>query len=150
MRREERRIEFDANQPANLATPPAAHRGASMDLSNNTSDVPGAQNQTKTEIAGLTPKRVSIAVGVPNSYFENIIRQRQRAGGDDGNTAPAAELAQVQAEEITRIRQHVAGLIPSTDTSAGASPRGDRHSLLHAFRARAAAAIPFLRGPLPG
>ncbi len=116
LRREERRVEFDANQPANLAkVSRPEHLGGSDDSST-------PHSQTKIEIAGLTPKRVSISVGVPGSYFETVWRQRHPATPlSDRSVAPPAELVQLQTEEIARIKQHVAGLIPTTE-AAGAAP----------------------------
>ncbi|MES1212984.1 MAG: hypothetical protein ABUL64_00220 [Singulisphaera sp.] len=118
VRREERRVDFDANQPANLAP---RSRAVLAKESSHADETLGTQHQTTVEIAGLTPKRVAISVGVPSSYFENVFRQR-RAGANatDSDKPPAAELAQLQSEEIARIRQHVAGLIPTI--GAGEKP----------------------------
>jgi flagellar M-ring protein FliF len=108
LHREERRIEFDANQPANLGK---VSRSESVALADATSP----HSQTKIEMAGLTPKRVSISVGVPVTYFETVWRQRNPAAPlSERSVAPVGELAQLQSEEIARIKQHVAGLIPTT------------------------------------
>lgn len=109
LRREERRIDFDANQPANLGK-------VSRTPSVAVDDAAAPHSQTKIEMAGLTPKRVSISVGVPVSYFETVWRQRHpTAPLNERSVAPVAELAQLQSEEIARIKQHVAGLIPTAD-----------------------------------
>ena len=79
------------------------------------------QNQTTTELAGLTPKRVTISVGVPTSHFVRIWRKRQMTQAYDGLTPPAAELAQIQTEEIARIREHVTPLLPGGDASTTGS-----------------------------
>lgn len=115
LRREERRIEFDANQPANLGKGPRAESMVSDDSA-------APHSQTKIEIAGLTPKRVAISVGVPVTYFETVWRQRHgTAPPSERSVPPAGALAQLEAEEIARIKQHVAGLIPATD-QVGSGP----------------------------
>jgi len=111
-----------SNQPAQLAT---SGRGTAEPTPRVVvrEDATPAQNQTKTEIAGLTPKRVAISVGVPTSHFESVWRRQQSAGSALESYAPsAAEFAQLQTEEIARIRQHVAGLIPGARTAGD----GDR------------------------
>ncbi|HEY1600101.1 MAG TPA: hypothetical protein VGG64_10890 [Pirellulales bacterium] len=77
-----------------------------------------AQNQTTTELAGLTPRRVTISVGVPTSYFVRVWRERHAAQAYDGLTPPVAELAQIQTEEIARIREHVTPLLPGAGLSS--------------------------------
>ncbi|HEY4308129.1 MAG TPA: hypothetical protein VGN12_01655 [Pirellulales bacterium] len=136
LRREENRVEIErrdaqgrlliatqgsANQPANLHIQ-APLSPTTLETPVRSENLVPSQNQTRTEMAGLTPKRVSISVGVPTSYFEMVYRQyHPNTVGAAGSEIPVGELAQVQADEISRIRQHVAGLIPPSDPSAGAS-----------------------------
>ena len=105
-----------ANQPANLAAV-AAEARALLEKVTAVPDPAPSHNRTTTEIAGLTPKRVAISVGVPNSHFENIWRQ----GSPREPTAapPVGELARIEAQVIAQIRQCVAGSIADAGSGRG-------------------------------
>jgi flagellar M-ring protein FliF len=78
----------------------------------------GAQDPPPRARAGLIPRRVAISVGVPTSYFQAAWRQRRAGLSDAEPSAPStAEFAQVQAEEMALIRQHVTPLIPGAEAS---------------------------------
>ena len=124
LRREEKRIEIvtqgGANQPANLSVSPSYAKPGD-ERSALSDDRRGAQRNHDRE-AGLTPKRVTISVGVPTSHFETVWRQRNSGPAAVApTTAPAAELERVQAEELARIRGAVAALLPVPDASTDAS-----------------------------
>ena len=61
--------------------------GNSSEGTTNETDVTNAANHdsTYTELAGLTPKRVSVSIGVPTTYFEKIWEQRNPPA--DGSTS---------------------------------------------------------------
>ncbi len=72
--------------------------------------------QTEMEQIGLTPKRVSVAVGVPNSYFKNVwLQQNPAEEGQQPATPDAAALTTLRDELATRIQAHVAALLPPAD-----------------------------------
>ncbi len=154
LRREERRLEFDAqssiavrhnkettskidegidartrpiivmqgsaNQPANISAAQMGPR-TTEETSVVSEDVAPAHNQTTTEIAGLTPKRVAISIGIPSSWFVAVWQQRHPAVVGVPSAEPSAtQLAEVEAAEIERIRQHVAGAILSSDPALDA------------------------------
>jgi flagellar M-ring protein FliF len=68
------------------------------------------------EQIGLTPKRVTAAIGVPTSYFLRIWEERNPAGpGQTPKQPDANELKKIRDEEIKKIREHVAALLPPAD-----------------------------------
>ena len=74
--------------------------------------VPGTQ-QIETDTVGLTPELVRVTIGIPNSYFEKVWRERNPTpAGQEVKTPDQAALEQVRSEETTRIQKHVAGLLP--------------------------------------
>ncbi|MBI2823494.1 MAG: hypothetical protein HYX69_02245 [Planctomycetia bacterium] len=138
LRHEEKRVRLDAsddgtrgedrpvarggaNQPDNLALLPTAIAALNASRPAAPNEARPAQQQTTTELAGLTPKRVAISVGVPVSYFEDIWRQRAISAGKSARVAPPAELNEIQTEVIARIEQQVATLIPVSDPSVDRS-----------------------------
>lgn len=75
------------------------------------------QTIVQEETAGLLPQRVSVSVAVPASYFRKIWQQMHTgdpAALDQGPTVQ--ELTQIRTEEITKITDHVARLLPQTDS----------------------------------
>ena len=61
--------------------------------------MPGKQ-QVEKESVGLTPERVTVAVGIPNSYFEEVWRKRNPApAGQEAKAPDAAALEQIRTEE---------------------------------------------------
>lgn len=57
---------------------------------------------------GLTPKSVTVSVAVPSSYFENVLRERQRGAADDADMT----LAEIESEECKKIQRHVMLAVP--------------------------------------
>jgi flagellar M-ring protein FliF len=66
-----------------------------------------------TKKAGLTPRRVTVTVGVLSSYYEKIWQERNPtpAGAEAKKPDPAA-LAQIETEEKKKIQSFVSQLIP--------------------------------------
>lgn len=71
------------------------------------------------ESAGLTPKRVTMSIGVPMSYFVKLWKDRnpQAAAGAPDKAA----LDQIGTEETAKIKTHVAKLLPPVDGAADAA-----------------------------
>lgn len=69
--------------------------------------------QIETRKHGLTPERVTAAIGVPSSHYENIWRQRNPTPPGEEPPAPDPKaLATIEADEIKNIRDMVAQIIP--------------------------------------
>jgi hypothetical protein len=72
-----------------------------------------SESQVTTEIAGLTPESVSVAVSVPRSYYANVLANRQRAGeiaGEEGERSQ--QLLAIEQEVSAQIEEAVTGLLP--------------------------------------
>lgn len=75
--------------------------------------VPG-QELTKSRSIGLLPKRVTVAVGVPTSYFSELWHSRNPTpAGEEPKQPTPDELKAIEQEEVQKIRNHVAPLIPA-------------------------------------
>jgi flagellar biosynthesis/type III secretory pathway M-ring protein FliF/YscJ len=63
--------------------------------------------------AGLTPKRVTVSVGIPSSYYSDVWRQRQLGASNLKSPKPDTEtLRQVEAEVCANIKQHILQVVP--------------------------------------
>jgi flagellar M-ring protein FliF len=71
--------------------------------------------------APLTPKRVSVSITVPSSYFEKVYHQQYPSASDQ--PIDQKKLDQVQKDATDRIKAQVANLIPQTDLTADARPQ---------------------------
>jgi flagellar M-ring protein FliF len=73
----------------------------------------GPHGTTESELAGLTPNRVAVSIGVPTTYFEKVWLQRNPApAGQEPKKPDAAALQTIADEELKNIRTAVAALIP--------------------------------------
>jgi flagellar M-ring protein FliF len=80
-----------------------------------------SHGRTTTQLAGLTPKRTTVSIGIPSDYFEQVWQQRNPAAdGAEKKKPDAAALTAIQDEETKKIRDHVAGLIPPPIDPSGA------------------------------
>jgi len=111
-----------ANASAKL-TAGGGNESSEEHSTNETQNVP-SRDRTTTETAGLTPKRVTAAIGVPTSYFESIWRQRNPAAAGQAAKMPdRAAIDLIAKEEIEKIRAFVANIVPqAADAAAGAPP----------------------------
>ncbi len=76
-------------------------------------NLPGSQ-QVEKENVGLTPERATVAVGIPNSYFEDVWRRRNPPpAGQEAKAPDAAALEQIRTEVTASIQQSVAILLPT-------------------------------------
>ncbi|MCS7305067.1 MAG: hypothetical protein NZ602_08185 [Thermoguttaceae bacterium] len=68
------------------------------------------------EQIGLTPRRVTAAIGVPTSYFLRVWEERNPPGAGQAPKQPDAnELKKIRDEEIRKIREHVAAILPAAE-----------------------------------
>lgn len=68
---------------------------------------------------GLTPKSVTVSVGVPSSYYEEVCQQRfPPPAGVFAKRPNPALLAQVEADVNSNIKRTVLGIIPASEVPA--------------------------------
>jgi flagellar M-ring protein FliF len=109
---------LDANgaSPNRSAALPGAGGGGSQSETSKTSTQTqnaASHGSTTTQLAGLTPRRTTVAVAIPSDYFELVWHQRNPAAdGQEKKKPDAGQLTQIQDEETKKIRDHVASLIP--------------------------------------
>ena len=95
--------------------------GASSEDTQSTTEQRNTAGGTTAEIkmAGLTPKRVAVAIGIPSDYFLKVWQaQNPATDGAEAKKPDAAALTAVEAAEIKRIKDHVVQLIPKPDDPA--------------------------------
>lgn len=106
-----------SNQAASLNQTASTSGGRSEKESsvvNNKFATPGTE--TTTRRAGLTPKRVTVTVGVPYSYYEKIWKERNPpANGQQAKTATATEMETLIKGEGELLRAYIAKLLPLRD-----------------------------------
>ncbi len=104
-----------AQQPNAPASLPAGGGGSQNEETRTTSESQSTASTliSKIKMAGLTPKRVAVAIGVPSDYFEQVWHlQNPPAEGAEKKKPDAAALAGIEAAEMKRIKEHVTQLIP--------------------------------------
>ncbi len=85
------------------------------DSQTETTTAPNTE-QTETEKVGLTPKRVSVAIGIPRSYFEKVWKeQNPTQEGQEPQTPDQAALKSVEEEVKAEIRKYVAPILPAVE-----------------------------------
>ena len=64
----------------------------------------------------MTPRHVTVSVGVPSSYFEDVWRYRNpSAPGTPAKKPDAAALTQIKDEVISDIEKHVMQVLPASE-----------------------------------
>ena len=64
-------------------------------------------------MAGLTPKRVTVSVGLPSTYFEKCVAAAQSPGRRRAAVRlDKTALEQIQHDETDKIRNHVSTILP--------------------------------------
>jgi flagellar M-ring protein FliF len=110
---------LQAQQPNASASLATAHGGGSKEDSeeskheiyNLTSD-----EQIEKETVGLTPRRVTVSVGIPSSYFEKVWQERNPLEeGKEAKKPDQAAINTIRQEESTKIQKHVAALLPPVE-----------------------------------
>jgi flagellar M-ring protein FliF len=116
---------LQAQKPNSPAALPAQARGSHSDKERTSrkEQNEASRDWTKTETVGLTPKRVTVTVGIPSSYFEKLYRE-QNPSPPDQPPPPIDKkaLAQFQTDEMSKIQAHVTNLIPQNDPTADPRP----------------------------
>ncbi len=106
------------NQPATVASSSAPRNNEDTSQTEQRKAVPTTQKHVVRE--GRTPKRVTVSVAVPNSYYEDIWRKQH----PDSTAAPdAAALADLQASEKKKIEEMIVPLLPKRDATADPFPQ---------------------------
>lgn len=116
---------IQSQRPNAPATLPAQARGnhTEKERSARREQNDASRDWTRTTTAPLTPKRVTVTVGVPSSYFEKVYRdQNPSPPGQPEPPIDKKALAQIQADETSKIQNHTAALIPQSDITADPRP----------------------------
>jgi flagellar M-ring protein FliF len=99
------------NQPKAIGED-AGPRSTQSQTSSNQTSLPG-HSVNSTENAPLKPQHVTAVVNVPASHYQKIWRQlNPTPAGESPKTADVAELKKIEGEEIKRIEDTVANLLP--------------------------------------
>jgi len=73
---------------------------------------------------GMTPKRVTVTVGIPSSHYEKVWHEKHPARPGAAEREPdELELAAIEASETQRARQVAERLLPVSDSTQESSPR---------------------------
>jgi len=106
------------NRPAGVGGGAAAPTTRSQDESSDTeTENVVSHTSGQSEIIGLTPNKVTVSIGVPSSYLEQIWhRQNPTPEGEERKQPADADLALIFQEESVRIRSAVTNVVPHDDT----------------------------------
>jgi flagellar M-ring protein FliF len=115
---------FESQQPNRGVTLAATGGGARQEDEDSKSEKvyrPSVEIVEK-ETPGLIPKRVTVSVGIPSSYFEKIWRELNPAKeGEEPKTPDKAALEAIRQEETTKIQKYVANILPPVEGTADAA-----------------------------
>jgi flagellar M-ring protein FliF len=103
------------NAPGSVANSSASASGPKTETEDTTRQEKSVVSSTNTitKRAPLTPRRVTVTVGVLSSYYEKIWEEQHPAApGTEPKKADANALAQIEADFKKNIQFHVAQLIP--------------------------------------
>jgi flagellar M-ring protein FliF len=112
---------YAAQQPntsLSLGSQNKTTRQESEESESQTINLASGDHET-VESVGLTPKRVTMSIGVPMSYFLKLWQERNPQSG--GKPPDKAALEQISTEETTKIKTHVAKLLPPLEGTADAA-----------------------------
>jgi len=73
------------------------------------------QTVIQQETAGLLPKRVTVSVAIPASYFRRIWEQQNGSNTTNQQGPTAQDLDKIRTEELNKIRTHIATLLPPVE-----------------------------------
>ncbi|MBN2477096.1 MAG: hypothetical protein JXB62_20985 [Pirellulales bacterium] len=107
---------YQAQQP-NVATALAASRtaGSHEEEEATKREVLSVTDTERMEVekVGLTPERVTAAIGIPSSYFEKLWREENPpAEGEEPKQPTQQDLQTVLSRETPKIQQYVAKVLP--------------------------------------
>jgi len=107
-----------ANQGGKLTASAIAESGGNSAHDTDALSVRPQRNMISNEsrqvrFAGLTPKRVSVSVGVPSSYYEEVWQQRNPSpAGSPPKKPDSTALDQIETEVNANIKKSVMGILP--------------------------------------
>ncbi len=110
------------NQPATVSS---SSGGENTEENTQTSTRSAVPTKTKKIVhSPLTPKRVTVAVSVPSSYYEKVwIERNPPPAGQEVKKPDAAALLEIKNEVKTSIQDTVNALLPSVGATADPFPR---------------------------
>jgi len=73
------------------------------------------QTVIQQETAGLLPKRVTVSVAIPTSYFRRIWEQSQPTQANNPQGPTQQDLDKIRNDELTKIRNHVLAILPAVE-----------------------------------
>jgi len=130
------------NAPQALSGVPGNSSNAESEETRSEIESIASGTETESETTGHLPKRISVSVSVPNSYFEKVWRKLNPA--EEGQEPPApdqAVLDKIRTEESGRIQKQVANLLP---------PVANVTDPLELVNVSAYPDLPIAQQPLPG
>ncbi len=117
---------FESQQPNRGASVAAGRQGSRSEEETNAREEQNAVSHDRTLVtmAGLTPKRVTVSIGVPTSYLVRVWREKQQpAAGQQPKDPTPAELDALAEAEILKIKNQVASLLPNVDPTVDPRPQ---------------------------
>lgn len=115
---------FESNQPNRTMTLAAAGGGSRQeDEESKGEKVYRTSGEViEKETLGLIPRRVTVSVGIPSSYFEKVWRERNPGKeGEEPKTPDKAVLDTIRQEESVKIQKYVANILPPVEGAADAT-----------------------------
>jgi flagellar M-ring protein FliF len=104
-----------ANVPLRLGTAGATQQEQEEESQRSQLNVVSSQI-VRSERVGFIPRRVSVAVTIPSSYFRKIWQERNPpSGGAPAAQPDPAQLDAIRAEVINNIKQLVAAVLPKPE-----------------------------------
>ncbi len=111
------RAGYTANAPVALASATQS-QGTKEDQEESASEQRSVVDGERivTDSVGHLPRRVTVVVGIPTSYFDSIWhKQNPTKEGEEAKAPEQSALDQIQQVEIAKIQKHVAGLLPRVE-----------------------------------
>jgi flagellar M-ring protein FliF len=115
---------LEAQQPNRGMTLSVQNTGAKQEEETSNQEVISdtTKEQIERETVGLTPKRVTVSIGIPSSYFEKVWRERNPTEeGQQAKNPERAALDTIRQEESAKIQKSVAILLPPSEGVADLS-----------------------------
>jgi len=103
------------NTPRSLAAGGSSSPNETEEETQRTEKNTVGQTVIQQETAGLLPKRVTVSVAIPASYFRRIWEQSQPTQGNNAQGPSQQDLDKIRNEELTKIRNHVMALLPAVE-----------------------------------
>jgi len=103
------------NTPRSLTSSGAGSPNETEEETQRTEKNTVGQTVIQQETAGLLPKRVTVSVAIPASYFRRIWEQSQPTQANNPQGPTQQDLDKIRNEELTKIRNHVMALLPTVE-----------------------------------